>query len=67
MGPDQYMEIQERVLEVSFSKLSWKVLQPKLPLDDLYGCWYRVLAGRARRELPRDVSNVSVDGMSAKL
>ncbi len=39
----------------------------KLTLDDLYGCWYWVLAGRARRELPREVSNVSVGGMRAEL
>ncbi len=34
-------------VEVGFRQFSWEVLQPKLPLDDLYGYWYRVLAGRA--------------------
>ena len=56
----------DRVLEVVFSKLYWEALKPTLSLDDLYGYWYWVLAGRARRELS-DGSNVSVGGMRAEL
>ena len=48
-------------VQVGFCLLCCDAFQPKLPLDDLYGYWYRVLAGRARRELPREVSNISTD------